>query len=101
MPSLVFKYLLQFGADVLGTVKRAAGWPFTYDQNLKESDKRTLLSKKGASTLFLKWCQAGAKAVFASAFRNGSDSIATAISTVQNQLLEKGLWSASYGRTKI
>ena len=63
LPSLVFKYLLQFGADVLGTVKRAAGWPFTYNQNLKESDKRTLLSKKGASTLFLKWCQAGAKAV--------------------------------------
>ena len=85
LPSLVFKYLLEVGADVLGTVKRIAGWPFTYDQKLKPSDRRTIVSKKGASTLLLKWRASGTKAVFASAFRNGSDSVATAISTVHNQ----------------
>ena len=85
LPSLVFKYLLQVGADVLGTVKRGAGWPFTFDQKLKPNDRRTLVNKKGASTLFLKWCPAGVKSVFASAFRNGSDRVATAISTIHNQ----------------
>ena len=34
LPSLV-KYLVEVGADVLGTVKRIAGWPFTYDQKFK------------------------------------------------------------------
>ena len=85
LPSFVFEYLIQLGADVLGTVKWSACWPFTFDQKLRQSDKRTLISKKGASTLFLKWCPAGAKSVFASAFRNGSDRVATAISTVHNQ----------------
>lgn len=85
LPSLVFKFLIQAGAEVLGTVKRIAGWPFTFDQKLKPSDKRTLVSKKGAATLFMKWCATGTKAIFASAFRNGTDRVATAISTVHTQ----------------
>ena len=85
LPSLVFKYLIQVGADVLGTVKRCSGWPFTYDQKMKPNDKRTFVDKKGASTLMLKWCPTSMKGVFASAFRNGSDRVATAISTLHNQ----------------
>lgn len=87
LPDLVFQYLLSCGADVVGTVKRMAQcWPFTYDQNLKASDKRTLIDKKGAPTLFLKWCKAGgAKHIFASAFRSGTDRVATAVSTLHSQ----------------
>ena len=86
LPSLVFTFLLACGAEVLGTVKRmAGGWPFTYDQKLKPNDKRTLISTKGASMLALKWCASGMKKIFASAFRNGSGSVATAISTVHKQ----------------
>ena len=86
IPSLVFEYLLQSGAEVVGTVKRLAQcWPFTYKQKLNEADKRTLLDTKGTPTLFLKWCKSGTKHIFASAFRNGSDKIATAISTMHTQ----------------
>ena len=83
LPNLVFKYLIENGAEVVGTVKRMAQcWPFTYHQKLKEGDKRTLVEVKGAPTLLLKWCYAGAKAIFASAFWNGTERVATAISTL-------------------
>lgn len=86
IPTLVFEYLLKSGAEVVGTVKRMAQcWPFTYKQKLKADDGRTLLETKGAPTLFLKWCKSGTKHIFASAFRNGSDKIATAISTMHTQ----------------
>ena len=86
IPNLVFEYLISAGAEVVGTVKRMAQcWPFTYDQKLKATDKRTLIDTKGAPTLFLKWCKVGVKYLFASAFRNGSGSVATAISTLHNQ----------------
>ena len=86
IPMLVFEYLLLCGAEVVGTTKRMAQcWPFTYKQKLKPDDKRTLLDTKGAPALLLKWCKAGAKHIFASAFRNGSDRIATAISTMHTQ----------------
>ena len=69
IPVLVFTYLLMLGAEVVGTVKRMAQcWPFTFNQKLKESDKRTLIDTKGAPTLFLKWCKVGGKYIFASAF---------------------------------
>ena len=86
IPNLVFEYLIASGADIVGTVKRMAQcWPFTYDQKLKENDGRTLVDTKGAPTLYLKWCKAGLKYVFASAFRNGSGKVATAISTMHTQ----------------
>ena len=86
IPNLVFEFLIASGAEVVGTVKRMAQcWPFTYDQVLKESDGRTLVDGKGAATLYLKWCKAGFKYVFASAFRNGSGKVATAISTMHTQ----------------
>jgi hypothetical protein len=82
-PDMVFEFLLKQGAEVLGTCKRMAQcWPFTYNQKMKENDKRTWIDVKGAPTLFLKYCKAGAKYVFASAFRNGTQSVATAISSM-------------------
>lgn len=85
IPQLVFEYLIASGANVLGTVKRMTNcWPFTYNQKLSSSDKRTIIDVKGAPALFLKWYKAGAKYIFASAFRNGSESVATAISTIHN-----------------
>ena len=86
LPAVVFEYLVAYGAEVVGTVKRVAQcWPFTYNQTLKENDKRTLVDVKGAPTLFLKWCSVGAKYVFATAFRNGSQSVATCVSTLHDE----------------
>jgi hypothetical protein len=85
IPSLVFDYLLSQGADVVGTVKRMAQcWPFTYAQVLKSSDKRHLINVKGAATLYLKYIKTKTKYLFASAFRNGSERVATAISTLHS-----------------
>ena len=84
LPAIVFDYLLTCGAEFVGTVKRLAYcWPFTYNQQLKDDDKRTLVDPKGHSTLFLKWCKVGnSKPIFAAAFRNGSQRVATALSSL-------------------
>ncbi len=94
IPTLVFDFLLSNGANVVGTVKRMAGcWPFTFDQKMSESDTRTKIDPKGAATLYLKWCKPrrgggnnarahGVRRLFASAFRNGSQRVATAISSI-------------------
>ena len=89
---MVCEYLLKCGAETVGTVKRMAGcWPFTYDQKVSESDARRLIDPKGAATLFLKRCKAGSKYLFASAFRNGSGSVATAISTFDSKFQWEGV----------
>ena len=82
LPNVVFDYLLSRGANVIGTVKRMAQcWPFTFEQKLKENDKRTLIDVKGAPTLFLKVTRKGTRNLFASAFRNGTGRVATGISS--------------------
>ena len=82
LPNLVFEYLLAYGAEVVGTVRRMAQcWPFTYQQTLKESDERTLIDVRGSPSLFLKWFGTRSKVLFASAFRNGTGRVATAVST--------------------
>jgi hypothetical protein len=92
VPSLVFGFLLLYGAMVLGTLKRMAGWAFTFSQNTTADDPRTVVDTKGAPTLFLKKCsKQGMPDVFASAFRNGTDSVATAISTLHNQFQLEGI----------
>ena len=86
-PTLVWGYLLKSGADVLGTIKRAASWPFTYQQNLGRNDKRTLLSTKGAPTLWMK-LQTRAnvfKSLAAFAFRSGTDNVSMAISSMHHR----------------
>lgn len=86
IPSVVFEYVLPNGGDVVGTVKRMVQcWPFTFKQTLKPSDKRTVIDTKGASTLFLKFLKTPTKYLFASAFRNGTDAVATAVSSLHSQ----------------
>ena len=83
LPNLVFQYILAQGGEVLGTIKRMAlYWPFTFLQNLSENDKRTKIDVKGAPTLFMKYVKAGSKFLFAAAFRNGTERVATAISSI-------------------
>ena len=83
IPSIVVDYLLASGAEVCGTVKRMAKcWPFTYNQVLKENDSRTLVDVNGAPTLFLKYCKVAHRYLFMSAFRNGTQSVACAVSTL-------------------
>ena len=94
LPSLVFDFLLQNGANIVGTVKRLAGcWPFTFDQKVKSTDTRTKIDSKGAPTLFLKFCkgysglarvEASTRKLFASAFCNGLERVATAISSIHS-----------------
>lgn len=83
LPDLVFQYILKSGGEIVGTIKRTVQcWPFTFGQTLNETDKRINIDQRGAPTLFLSWCKAGSKHLFASAFRNGSDRVATAISSL-------------------
>ena len=82
-PSLVFLYLLACGTHIVGTLKGALCWPFTYTQKITNpNDKQTVLEVKGAPTLFLKSIKHTGRTVTASAFRNGSDSVSTTISTI-------------------
>lgn len=86
VPNLVFEYLIKHGAEFVGTIKRMLQcYPYTYAQTIRPTDKRTLIDENGHPTLYLKWTKAGYKHVFASAFRNGSKSVATAISSLHNQ----------------
>ena len=83
LPNIVFECLIQLGADFVGTIKRSAHcWPFTFNQKLSDNDQRTLIDCKGAPTLFLKFVRVGAKRVWVSAFRNGTESVATAVSSL-------------------
>ena len=84
LPNVVFEYLLPSGADVVGTVKRMAQcWPYTYNQKVKDTDKRTMIDVKGAPTLYMKKIATHqGKSLSASAFRNGSQSVATAVSSI-------------------
>ena len=82
----IVDFLLEHGANFTGTVKRLLNcWPFTYNQKVnEEKDGRTLIDVKGAPTLFMKYCTIGLKRLQASAFRNGSQSVATAISSLHH-----------------
>ena len=90
-PSLVFLYLLACGAMVIGTVKRALCWPYTYSQKTTESDKRTKIEPKGSPSLFLKSVKSAGRKVTASAFRNGSDSVSTTISSLHRGFHWEGI----------
>lgn len=75
----------------MGTVKRAPSWPFNFsmtDTNNEKrsknpkSDKRQLISVKGAAALFVKTTRKSVKTLGAFAFRNGSGTVSTAISSI-------------------
>ena len=90
---LAFEFLLAGGANIIGTVKRAPCWPFTFDQHLKEHDKQSCVDTKGSPSLFLKTTkirQSG-KTITASAFRNGSESVSNTISSIHHGHHWKGM----------
>ena len=83
IPNTVFNFLIANGADFIGTVKRMANcWPFTFDQKVKPNDKRRMVETKGPPTLLVKKLEKYIKKVYAIAFRNGTNSVSTAISSV-------------------
>lgn len=47
-------WLLSCGAKVHGTLIRSPCWPFTYNQKLSLTDKRTLLSTAGPKAYYTK-----------------------------------------------
>lgn len=91
-------FFLEHGANFVGTIKRLAKcWPFTFNQQVNpKSDGRTVVDVKGAPTLFLK-CnrRAGRKTLFTSAFCNGSQSVATALSSLHCGFQWEGSFEAS------
>jgi hypothetical protein len=82
-PSLVYNYLLAQGAHIVGTTKRALCWPFTFAQKVDpDKDKRTDVGTKGPQALLVKSLQHSGKTLSAVAFRNGTDTVSTALSSL-------------------
>ena len=82
VPNTVFGFILKNGGEFVGTMKHSAQcWPFTYNQKLKKNDERTLIDSAGPPTLYVKKVKADVKTVYSHAFRNGSNSVTTAVST--------------------
>lgn len=83
IPSVVYPFVIKNGGDICGTTQRILNtWPFTFDQKLKDSDNRTLIEKIGPPTLFVKEATKHLKNVQAFAFRNGTNSVTTCLSTI-------------------
>ena len=100
VPSNVFEYITSSGGNFVGTTKRAnACWPFTYNQKVKEGDKRTHVEIFGAPTLFVKKLVRQGKTISAVAFRNGSDAVSTAVSSIHQGHHWDGI--AVYTKEKI
>jgi hypothetical protein len=86
LPSVDFEFLVSNGANVVGTTKRLSQcWLFTFNQKIKQSDKRTHIDSKGAQLLYMKQATIGpGKKVWAAAFRNGSEAVSTAVSSLHS-----------------
>lgn len=83
VPVLVFQFLIAHGGLFVGTTKRLLqGWPFTFNQKMKDGDKRQSIDMKGAPTLAVKKICKQNHTVFATAFRNGSGKVNTTISCI-------------------
>jgi len=85
--NFVFDYLIANGARPEGTTVRSLNqWPFTYDQKLSASDKRTYIDSAGAPTLFLKVYENNLnQRIYATAFRNGTGGVVTSISSMHGK----------------
>ncbi len=82
-PTNVFDYIASCNGHFVGTTKRSIQcWPFTYNQKKRDDDTRTHLDTYGAPTLFVKYVVKHGRAICSSAFRNGSDAISTAVSSL-------------------
>lgn len=82
-PQAIFDVISKNGANfMIGTTKHIANWPFTYDQWVSNNDKHTVVDSKGPPTLFVKSMKHNNKSTFATAFRNGSTCVSTAVSSI-------------------
>ena len=81
-PTIVFDFLSASSACFNWTVKQCPCWPYTYKQKLKQNNNWTLLSTKGASTLFMEHVQKKFRNFSASAFCSGTDNISTVVSSM-------------------
>ena len=92
LASLVWGFILAAGAHIVGTIKRAPSWPFNFikgdsDDNpsstrIRKRDSRTFISSKGTTALFMKHIKKPIKTLAAFAFRNGTGTVSTAISSL-------------------
>ena len=91
--TLLFSMLLQWGADVVGTVARCYWYPFVYskmkggDSNTTERDKhnRTKVSTKGfRDTLFKTIKLPSNRILRAIAYRSGTGNVSLAMSTIHH-----------------
>lgn len=72
------------GGDLAATVQRQPGWGFTYDQYLQSNDTRKLLNTQGCASQFVKFQKIHNKTLTLSAFKNGTNTISLAISTLHS-----------------
>ena len=74
---------LRWGLDIEGSTLMRQQWaPMTYDQALKESDKRELIDQHGNKALFLKTTDVNGRKLTAVAYRNGNGTVTLGLSTV-------------------
>jgi hypothetical protein len=87
MKPLIISYLRAAGAMFTGTTMRIVeNFPFTFNQKVSNNDKRKVVDHNGAPCLFVKRLKkkrgdVGSE-IYASAFRNGSGKVSTAISSI-------------------
>lgn len=87
LPSIVFDFLIQNGANIVCTTKRfQTCWPFNFGVNRQsQNDSRTFIDSSGAPCLYIKNTTVGRmKRVQAVAFRNGSGAVSTAVSSIHS-----------------
>lgn len=81
-PSVVFQFLLAAGAHFVGTTIRCLYWLFTYQQKMRENNRRTEVEVAGAASLFVKKIAKFGRTIHAAAFRNGLEKVSTTISSL-------------------
>lgn len=76
------KFILANGGDVHGTVKRQHWYGWTFDTELKEGDSRINVKKAGPAALYTATGEISDRVVSIQAFRNGTNGVATTMSSV-------------------
>ena len=82
--NVVLREVLKKGGDILGTTRKSLELPYTTSKLLGPHDSRTLLDPEGSPCLFASCSVIEGKMVTATAFKNGTKGIATAISSTHH-----------------
>ena len=80
--NLLENFFLQGGAGIHGTIAWNLCNPFTFDQKLKDGDKRTNMPTTGGRMLFIKEAVVHGIPLYAFAFRNVYKSVILTISSM-------------------